>query len=72
MARAMRNRYLPRSAPDIADHGPSKALRAALTASSTSDGPASATSASGSSSAGLIVFVASPEPSRNLPLTKIW
>ena len=50
---------------DMADHGPSKARRAARTASSTSFGPASATSASGSSSAGLIVLIASPEPSRN-------
>ena len=68
----MRNRYLPRSAPDIADHGPSNARRAARTASSTSDGPASLTSASGSSSAGLMVLTESPAPSRNSPLTKIW
>ena len=72
MARAIRNRYLPRSAPDSADQTPSYARRAARIASSTSAGPASATSASGVSSAGLIVLTGSLPPSRNSPLTKIW
>ncbi len=51
----MRNRYLARSAPPIRPQSPSKACRAAVTAWSTSAGPASATLARGSSVAGLMV-----------------
>ena len=56
----MRKRYLARSAPDSFDHGVN-ASRATATACSTSSGPACATSASGSSSAGEIVVKRSPE-----------
>ncbi len=57
----MRNRYLPRSSGGSACHGPA-AARAAATARSTSFGPAKATSASGSSVAGLIVGSREPSP----------
>src|SRR5690349_16682834 len=70
MIRAMRNRYFARSEPGRADQL-SKARRAAATARSTSSGPASATSDSTSSVAGLIVLnvsLASPNsPSMNSP-----
>ena len=59
--RAMRNRYLPRSAPGIRD--PDARCRRGgrpSTARSTSAAPASATSASTSSVAGLIVLNADP------------
>jgi hypothetical protein len=67
MMRAIRKRYFPRSAPLIRDHTRVYAVRAALTARSTSSALASATSASTSSVAGLIVLNASPEPSTNSP-----
>ncbi len=69
MIRAIRKRYFPRSAPVILDHTRVYARRAAFTAVSTSDWSASATSASTSSVAGLIVLNALPEPSTNSPLT---
>ena len=53
--RAIRNRYLARSFPGIAPQESSYAARAAFTARSTSFSPASATSANGSSVAGLMV-----------------
>jgi hypothetical protein len=53
--RAIRKRYFPRSAPLIRDHTRVYAVRAAFTARSTSSVVASATSASTSSVAGLIV-----------------
>src|SRR4051794_6082058 len=58
--RAIRKRYFARSEPDSAAHG-LNASRAAATAASTSSGPAWATSASGSSSAGEIVVNHSPD-----------
>ena len=72
-SRAMRYRYLARSAPGIGAHTDSKARRAAATARSTSRGPATATDASTSSVAGLTVFIEEPstgsanEPSMNSP-----
>src|SRR5665213_2787214 len=60
MMRAMRKRYFARSLPDIEPQTPSKALRAAATARSMSRGPASETSASTSSLAGLMVLNVSP------------
>jgi hypothetical protein len=66
--RAMRKRYLPRSAPDIRPHGPRYACRAALTAPSTSSAVASVMSASTSSVAGLMVLkLVSPAESTNSP-----
>ncbi len=65
-SRAIRNRYLPRSAPDIRDHGP-KAFRAAATAASTSASDASLTSANTSSVAGLTVLKPLPRPSTKSP-----
>ena len=71
--RAIRNRYFPRSAPDIVDQVVSYALRAALTARSTSRGPAAVISERTSSSAGLTVLNAVPSngstnaPSMNSP-----
>ena len=53
-SRAMRKRYLPRSAPGILPHTSSNAACAAANAASTSAAPASAMSASFSSVAGLI------------------
>ena len=64
----MRNRYLPRSRAGILRPDLVVGLRAAATARSTSAGPASATSASTSSVAGLIVLKARPSPaSTNSP-----
>ena len=57
----MRNRYLPRSSGGSACQ-PGAAARAASTARATSFGPANATSASGSSVAGLIVGSRVPSP----------
>jgi hypothetical protein len=54
--RAMRKRYLPRSAPLIADQTRVYAVRAARTAMSTSSALASETSESTSSVAGLTVL----------------
>ena len=69
MTRAMRNKYLARSRPGIADHVVSNACRAALTARSTSCDPAALTSASTSSLAGLTVLNGSPSTgSTNSPL----
>lgn len=59
MIRAMRNRYLARSEPGSADHF-SKALRAALTARSTSSAPAWATSERTSSVEGETVLKTLP------------
>ena len=59
--RAIRNRYLARSAGRSADQPSSNAARAAVTAGSTSSAPACATSASGSSVAGEMVVNRSPE-----------
>ena len=53
--RAIRKRYFARSEPARLDQPFSNASRAASTARSTSSGPACATSASGSSVAGVIV-----------------
>src|SRR3954451_3355628 len=68
--RAIRNRYFARSAPGSPDHT-GNARRAAATARSTSSGPASATSASTSSEAGLTVLKVSlpgsKDPSMNSP-----
>src|ERR1035437_2598988 len=58
--RAIRKRYLPRSAPGKRPHGPSKAVRAARTANSTSATPASLTSARTSSEDGLMVLKLDP------------
>ena len=58
--RAIRKRYFARSAGLSSDHV-AKPSRAADTAASTSSGPAWATSASGSSSAGEIVVNHSPD-----------
>ena len=66
MMRAIRNRYLARSDPGIADQVPN-ALRAARTARSTSSSDAVATSARTSSEAGLIVLKDFPVPSANSP-----
>jgi hypothetical protein len=72
MIRAIRNRYLARSAPGSADQVP-KARRAAATARSTSSGPATEISASTSSVAGLTVLRTLPSlplsnsPSMNRP-----
>ncbi len=72
MIRAIRKRYLARSEPGSADHF-SNALRAALTARSTSSAPARATSESTSSVEGLMVLKTLPSaasvnsPSMNSP-----
>src|SRR5690242_568949 len=68
-SRAIRNRYLPRSAGRIGPQVRVKARRAATTARSTSASVPVATSDSTSSVAGLIVFSGSPEPSMNSPST---
>jgi hypothetical protein len=57
----MRNRYLPRSSGG-SFRQPGAAVRAASTARATSFSPANATSASGSSFAGLIVWTRVPSP----------
>ena len=68
MMRAMRKRYLPRSVPDIRPHTPRYAVRAALTARSTSAALASVMSARTSSVAGLMVLKLVPAlPSTNWP-----
>jgi len=72
MPRAIRNRYLPRSSPDIFDQTVSYAARAARTASSTSSVDAHETVASSSSVAGLMVGTSPPRPSTNRPPTNIW
>ncbi len=69
MIRAIRKRYLPRSAPLIRDHTRVWARRAAFTAASTSEASASATSPSTSSVAGEIVANGVPEPEVNSPFT---
>lgn len=72
MIRAIRKRYLARSAPGSADHF-TNALRAAFTARSTSSAPARATSDSTSSVAGETVLKTLPSaasvnsPSMNRP-----
>ena len=69
----MRNRYFDRSSPGSRDQVCSYAFLAAVTARSTSDGPASVTSASTSSVAGEIVLNMRPSavsvkaPSMNSP-----
>lgn len=71
MIRAIRYRYLARSRPDIGPQTFLYALRAARTARSTSPGPASATSASTSSVAGLTDLKAPPSVgSTNFPSMK--
>ena len=68
MIRAIRKRYLLRSAPLICDHTREYARRAALTALSTSFSLASATSERTSSVLGEIVLKDFPPPSVNSPL----
>src|SRR5689334_20782878 len=70
MIRAIRKRYFARSLPGSLLHTREYARRAAFTARSTSASEASATSASTSSVAGLIVLNDFPEPSTNSPLMK--
>src|SRR3954452_4037801 len=65
--RAIRNRYLPRSAGRIGPQTLVKALRAALTARSTSASLPVAMSARTSSVAGFTVLNGVPEPSTNSP-----
>jgi hypothetical protein len=65
--RAMRNRYLPRSAGRIGPQTRVNARRAAFTARSTSATLPAETSVSTSSVAGLTDLKASPVPSTNSP-----
>src|SRR6266542_1655369 len=63
--------YLARSLPGIRLHTRSKAVRAELTARSTSAGPARATSLSDSSDAGLTVVKTRPSAARaGAPVTR--
>src|SRR4051794_21253460 len=69
MIRAIRNRYLPRSAGRIGPQVLVNARRAAATARSTSASLPLETSVRTSSVAGLTVLNGSPEPSTNSPST---